>query len=140
VPHDVTELHGESVSLALELRGVEVGSSAEVEAWFEASDHPLKDVMLAVREEFLRDPRVDEAIKWKSPTFIANGNIASIDPKAKAHVSLMFHQGAKLGDNPSLEGGGGTVRYMRFADLADVRNKRKDLRAALAAWFVMRGV
>jgi hypothetical protein len=140
VPHDVAELHGVSVSLALEHRGVEVGSSAEVEAWFEASDHPLKDVMVAVREEFLRDPRVDEAIKWKSPTFIANGNIASIDPKAKAHVSLMFHQGAKLGDNPSFEGGGGTVRYMRFRDLADVRKKRKDLRAALAAWFVMRGV
>ena len=116
-----------------------MSSSAEVEAWFGSSDHPLKDVMLAVREEFLRDARVDEAIKWKSPTFIASGNIASIDPKAKAHVSLLFHQGAKLGNNPSFEGGGGTVRYMRFADLADVQRKRKDLRAALAAWFAMKG-
>ena len=117
-----------------------MGSSAEVEAWFGSSDHPLKDVMLAVREEFLRDARVDEAIKWKSPTFIARGNIASIDPRAKAHVSLMFHQGAKLGDNPSFEGGGGTVRYMRFADHADLRKRRKDLRAALAAWFAMKDV
>jgi hypothetical protein len=116
-----------------------VGRSPEVDAWFETLDHPLKDVMLAVREEFLRDARVDETIKWKSPTFVAGGNIASIDPKAKAHVSLMFHQGAKLGDNPSFEGGGGTVRYIRFADLAAVRSRRRDLRAALAAWFAMKG-
>jgi hypothetical protein len=27
-------------------------------------------------------------IKWKSPTFMFEGNIASIDPKAKSHVSL----------------------------------------------------
>jgi hypothetical protein len=116
-----------------------VGRNPEVDAWFEALDHPLKDVMLAVRTEFLRDDRVGEAIKWKSPTFIAGGNIASIDPKARAHVSLMFHQGAKLGKNPSFEGGGGTVRYMRFDDAGDVRKKRGDLRAALAAWFAIKG-
>ena len=116
-----------------------MGRSHEVDAWFEALDHPLKDVMLAVRGEFLRDVRVDEAIKWKSPTFVANGNIASIDPKAKAYVNLTFHQGAKLGKNPSLEGGGGTVRYMRFADLAEVRKKRSDLQAALTVWFEITG-
>jgi len=116
-----------------------VGRNPEVDAWFESLDHPLKDVMRAVRTEFLRDDRVEEAIKWKSPTFMAGGNIASIDPKAKAHVSLMFHQGAKMGKNPSFEGGGGTVRYMRFADAGDVRRKRGDLRAALTAWFAIKG-
>jgi hypothetical protein len=61
-------------------------------------------------------------IKWKSPTFTFNGNMASIDPRSKKHVQLMFHQGAKLpGKHPRLEGGGGTVRYMRFADVAEVR-------------------
>ena len=42
------------------------------------------------------DERVDECIKWKSPTFTFNGNIASINPRAKKHISLMFHQGAKI--------------------------------------------
>jgi hypothetical protein len=117
-----------------------MGRDPEVDAWFDALEHPLKDVMLEVRRAVLAsDRRVDECIKWKSPTFTFEGNIASIDPKAKAHVQLMFHQGAKLpGRHPALEGGGGTVRYLRFRDRADVRAKRADLRAAIQAWIAMR--
>ncbi len=117
-----------------------MGRAAEVDAWFEALDHPLKGVMLQVRREILAsDRRVGECIKWKSPTFTYEGNIASIDPRSKAHVQLMFHQGAKLpGKHPALEGGGGTVRYMRFRDRADVAAKRDDLRAAIAAWIASR--
>jgi hypothetical protein len=116
------------------------GRDPEVDAWFDALDHPLKELMLRVRKEMLAsDRRVGETIKWKSPTFTFDGNIASIDPKAKAHVQLMFHQGAKLpGRHPKLEGGGGTVRYLRFADRADVAAKRDALRAAVAAWIAMR--
>ena len=116
------------------------GRDPEVDAWFDALDHPLKDVMLEVRRAVLAsDRRVGECIKWKSPTFTFEGNIASIDPKAKALVQLMFHQGAKLpGKHPALEGGGGTVRYLRFSDRADVRAKRADLRAAIRAWIDMR--
>lgn len=109
--------------------------SAEVDAWFEGLDHPLKDAMLRVRQFILgSDRRITEAIKWKSPTFVFNGNIASIDPRTKKQVNLMFHRGAGLpGKHPRLEGGGATVRYMRFADLADVKAKRGDLEAAIRA-------
>jgi hypothetical protein len=109
--------------------------SAEVDAWFEGLDHPLKDAMLRVRQIILgSDRRITETIKWKSPTFVFNGNIASIDPRTKKQVNLMFHQGAGLpGKHPRLEGGGATVRYMRFADLADVKAKRADLEAAIRA-------
>jgi Domain of unknown function (DU1801) len=76
----------------------------------------------------------------EEPTFVFRGNLASIDPRSKKHVSLMFHQGAKLpGDNPALEGGGATVRYLRFADDADLRAKRKDLEAAVRAWIDLKG-
>jgi hypothetical protein len=113
-----------------------MGASPEVEAWFEDLDHPQKDVMLEVRRIILRtDRRLTEAIKWKSPTFVFEGNMASIDPRSKKHVSLMFHQGASLpGKHPRLEGGGATVRYMRFADVADVKAKRRDREAAVRAW------
>lgn len=117
-----------------------MGRDPEVDAWFDALDHPLKDVMLEVRKQILAsDRRIAECIKWKSPTFTFEGNMASIDPKAKAHVQLMFHQGAKLpGSHPDLEGGGGTVRYLRFRDRAEVRGKRDALRAAVAAWIRLR--
>jgi hypothetical protein len=117
-----------------------MGRDPEVDAWFEALEHPRKDVMLGVRSAMLAaDRRVNECIKWKSPTFTYEGNIASIDPKSKAHVLLMFHQGAKLpGRHPMLEGSGSTARYMRFVDNDDVRKKRAALRAAVAAWIEWR--
>jgi hypothetical protein len=112
-----------------------VAKSAEVEAWFEALDHPLKDAMLQVRRIILgSDRRITETIKWRSPTFMLEGNIASIEPRSKKRVSVLFHQGASLpGKHPHLEGVGGTVRYMRFADLDEVKAKRAGLEAAIRA-------
>jgi hypothetical protein len=117
-----------------------VPTDPEVEAWFVQSEHPLKPVMLVVRATILAvDPRIGEAIKWKSPTFTFQGNIASIDPRTRQYVNLMFHQGAKLpGAHPTLEGGAGTVKYLRFTDLADVEAKRGDLEAAVRAWIELK--
>lgn len=117
-----------------------MGTNPDVDAWFEALDHPLKNAMLRVRAVILGvDDRIDEVIKWKSPTFVFEGNIASIDPRTRAHVNLMFHQGAKLpGSHPALEGGGGTVRYLRFADLREVKARERDLEAAIRAWIELK--
>ena len=42
----------------------------EVDAWFAEYDNPMKDVLLYVRERVLAsDERIEECIKWKSPTF-----------------------------------------------------------------------
>jgi hypothetical protein len=118
-----------------------MGKDPEVEAWFRDLDHPLKDAMLQVRKVILgTDRRLEETIKWKSPTFTFNGNMASIDPRSKKHVQLMFHQGAMLpGEHPRLDGGGGTVRYMRFADAAAVKAMTSDLQAAVRAWIELKG-
>jgi len=112
-----------------------------VDAFVVGLGHPLEAEIDQVRDAVLAlDPRITETIKWKSPTFVFEGNIASIDPRSKKHVSLMFHQGAKLpGTHPALEGGGGTVRYLRFADEADVKKKRKDLEKAVRAWIELKG-
>ena len=117
-----------------------MAANDQVEAWFEELDHPLKAEMLRVRQIVLdTDPRIEETIKWKSPTFTFEGNIASIDPKARRHVSLLFHQGAKIpGSHPELEGGGETARYMRFAGLEDVEAKRPALEAAVRGWIVLK--
>jgi uncharacterized protein YdhG (YjbR/CyaY superfamily) len=113
-----------------------VNESPEVVAWFERSEHPLKDAMLAVREAMLAaDERMTESIKWQSPTFEYRGNLASIDPKAKKHVSVLFHTGATIpGDHPLLEGGGKVARYIRFPDRASVDAGREALGAIVRAW------
>lgn len=91
--------------------------------------------MLRVREIILSDDRMTETIKWKSPTFVYLGNMASFNPRTKAHVSLMFHTGATIpGEHTRLEGGGETARYMKFADLSDVEAARDEIEAIVAAW------
>ena len=107
----------------------------EVDTWFAEYQSPLKDAMLRVREIILEEPQMTESIKWKTPTFSYRGNLASFNPRSKAHVSLLFHNGASIpGDHPRLEGGGDVARYMRLADLTEVEAAADDIRAVVAAW------
>ncbi|MDH3259713.1 MAG: DUF1801 domain-containing protein [Acidimicrobiia bacterium] len=111
----------------------------EVDAWFARKQPPLAEAMLRVREIVLgADSRVEETIKWSTPTFMYKGNIASFNP-AKRLISLLFHRGAEIpGDHPRLTGEGDTARVMRFADLADVEAGRADLEGVIQAWCQMR--
>ncbi|HEX6130267.1 MAG TPA: DUF1801 domain-containing protein, partial [Actinomycetota bacterium] len=80
-----------------------------------------------------------ESIKWQTPTFAFEGNIASFNPSKKA-ISVMFHRGAEIpGRHPRLEGDGKLVRTMRFEDLDDVEARRADLEAAVRAWCEWKG-
>ena len=117
-----------------------MATNPEVDEWFDDYEHPAKDAMLVVREIILSDDRMAETIKWKSPTFMYEGNMASFNPRTKSHVSLMFHTGASIpGDHPRLEGGGETARYVKFSDLDDVRLAQGELEAIVDAWCEWRG-
>jgi hypothetical protein len=107
----------------------------EVDAWFAEREPPQGVAMQRVREIILAaDPRIEESIKWKTPTFSYRGNIASFNP-AKNLVSLLFHTGAKIpGEHPSLDGNGDTARVMRFADLEEVERLKDELEAVVRAW------
>lgn len=109
--------------------------SAEVDAWFAERENPMAAEMLRVRDIILAtDERITESIKWKTPTFAFEGNIASFSP-AKRLVSLMFHRGAEIpGDHPRLEGDGKLVRTMRFETMDEIEAGRPDLEAVIAAW------
>jgi hypothetical protein len=110
--------------------------SPEVDAWFESYDNPQKELVEAVRSVVLDvDDRMSEAIKWKSPTFMFKGNLASFYPRTTKHVALMFHTGASLPDPTGLlEGEGETSRVARFADADDLAVKADALRDLVRAW------
>jgi hypothetical protein len=56
----------------------------DVDAFVEELAHPLAAAIDSVRDIVLGvDPRIVETIKWKSPTFVFEGNIASIEPRSK---------------------------------------------------------
>ena len=112
--------------------------SAAVEAWFDTYDNPQKELVQAVREAVLdADPRISETIKWKAPTFMFQGNIASFFPRSKSHVVLMFHTGAVLPDPGGLlEGDGPVSRVARFSDHEDLALKTPRLQDLIRAWIV----
>ena len=92
--------------------------------------------MLRVRRVILAsDSRVAESIKWSTPTFSYNGDIASFVPKAKTSVSLMFHRGSEIpGKHPRLEGDSRLVRTMRFASAEELKKYAPDLEKVITAW------
>ena len=108
----------------------------QVDAWFERTDHPLKSLMLRVRRIVLAsDRRVTESIKWSTPTFSYEGDIASFIPQAKAFVSLLFHRGAEIpGKHPRLEGDARLARTMRFATSEELKRYTPDLQKVVQAW------
>jgi len=110
-----------------------------VDKFFEKSTNPLKEEMSKVREIILSaHPDIEEAIKWQQPTFMYKGNIASF-MNAKKLVSLMFHQGALIGDKHELlEGDGKVARVARFHNMEEVKKKKKALQAAIKAWVKMK--
>ena len=99
-------------------------------------ENPQKPPVEAVRQTMLKaDKRMGECIKWQAPTFTFKGDLASFYPKSKAHVSPMFHNGARIpGDFPSLEGTGDTSRVMKFLNAADLKAKSAELRRLVKAW------
>lgn len=94
-----------------------------------------------VREIILAtDPRVEETIKWSSPTFLYKGNIASFFMNAKKFVSLMFHKGALLpNDSGLLTGDAKEGRTARFANLEDIAAKKEALESVIREWIDLQG-
>jgi uncharacterized protein YdhG (YjbR/CyaY superfamily) len=113
---------------------------ADVDAWFERYDNPMKPVVQRMREIVLdADPRMDETIKWQAPTFTYKGNLASFYPKSKQHASLMFHVGAQIpGTFPRLEGTGDTSRVMKVGTLDEAEAARPELESIVRAWCAWR--
>ena len=112
----------------------------DVEKLLEEKNHPLDAEIRRVREIILStDDRVEEAVKWKSPTFIYKGNIASYFMNAKKHVSLMFHTGATI-DDPSglLEGDGKGARSAKFYGMEDIEEKKAALEGVIREWIRMK--
>jgi len=85
-----------------------MNTNPDVDKLLSQKDHPLDVEIRRVREIILStDERVEEAIKWSSPTFMKNGYIASFFMNAKNLVSLTFHKGAMIDDRRGLLEGDG---------------------------------
>jgi hypothetical protein len=112
-----------------------------VEHWFRGYESPMKAVVLAMREILhAADPRLEEQLKWQSPTFVlGGGHLASFFPGSRDHARLMFPLGARIpGEHPHLEVSGASSRVMRVRTLAEVEGVRAELTSIVRAWARLR--
>jgi uncharacterized protein YdeI (YjbR/CyaY-like superfamily) len=111
----------------------------EVDAYLEKKKHVLTPAIKKVRDIILAtDDRVEECIKWSSPTFTYKGNIASFFMNARKNVSLMFHTGAKMkNEHGLLSGDGKEGRVARFSSLEDIDAKKEALQALIKEWIAI---
>jgi hypothetical protein len=117
-----------------------MAKSSEVDAWMRSYDNPMKPVVQRVREILLgTDSRLSECIKWKTPTFTFEGNLASFNPRAKRFASLMFHTGAEIpGKHPILQGTGDVARYVNIGSVEEADGMKKQLEAIVDAWISLK--
>jgi hypothetical protein len=115
-----------------------------VGAFLAALDHPLKDVILAIRQVILAvDPRIAEGIKWNAPSFRTAEWFATFHLRAKAGVQVILHLGAKVREGPAVPVAdpdsllvwlGKDRASVTFRDAGDVAVKREAFAGLIRSW------
>ncbi len=119
---------------------------AQVEAYLQALQHPLAEVLAALRQVILKtDPTIGEEIKWNAPTFFYVGEMPPTDPKEfrrilivsnvykQDSIRLVFWGGDRATDPTGLLSGDypDGRRLASFTSLADVKAKQKALQSVV---------
>ncbi|MDC6366982.1 MULTISPECIES: DUF1801 domain-containing protein [Flavobacteriaceae] len=93
----------------------------EIETYVNGLTDFQKGLILAIRDIVLSaDERVKEDIKWSSIAFFNKKNICGFRV-AKAHITLLFMEGASLNDNHSiLNGNGAKARTYKVTNASEI--------------------
>lgn len=121
-------------------------TSAAVDDFLAALAHPQLPLIHALRVVISGiDPRVQEGIKWKSPSWRAGEYFATTHLRSKVGVGVILHLGAKA---RALPPGGlaildptGLLSWLaadramvEFRDTTDLASKRTEFEAVLRQW------
>jgi hypothetical protein len=121
-------------------------SSAAVDAFMLALEHPHKPVIEALRACLLAvDPRVAEGIKWNAPSFRTHEYFATVKLREKSGLGLLLHLGAKARDAGHevllIDDTPGQLRWLGkdramlvFKDLQDFERRRAGFEVLMRSW------
>lgn len=88
-------------------------TSEKVTAYIDKKGEGWKGEILYQLRDVMKNCEVEEGVKWGVPTYMNNGNVASM-AAFKNHVALWFHHGVFLSDHENvLTTSDGTSEYMR---------------------------
>ena len=118
----------------------------DIDAFLAGLDHPLSDVIEALRALILEvEPALEESVKWNAPSYARAGTdlltLKLFPPRA---VQLVLHRGvfktaapdAPLVPDPAglLQWRGNDRAVASFPDAAALETVRAPLRSLIAAW------
>ncbi|WP_181369414.1 DUF1801 domain-containing protein [Flavobacterium album] len=124
----------------------------QVTAFITTSAHPLANVMQALREIILgTSPEISEHIKWNSPAFYYNGEMAPFDPKEykrdivvynvrkPGEILLIFPTGAKVIDITGILDGkfADGRRMVTITSMGDFTAKKEALQNVIRHWLAL---
>lgn len=111
-------------------------SSTKVKAFMDTLDHPLKKEMEKVVAIITAaSPKLESDIKWGGPSFKFKEDMATLNPKIKNYVVVVFHKASLLNDDFGfLEEQTKGKAYAKFYTMADVDKHEKSLAKAVNAW------
>lgn len=126
----------------------QLSNTEKVNAYLSELNHPLKDVVIALRKEIGSIKQIEEHIKWNSLSFYYSGEIKNFNAKEyssdlvvlnlskKEYVLLVFPTGAKTTiANNLLEGNYTDGRKMaKILSVADLKNKKTELLLVINDW------
>lgn len=74
-----------------------MATSAKVDAYMSALDHPLAPQVARLRSAILgADSRIKESIKWNAPSFFIDEHFATFNLHRPDRIQIVLHAGAKV--------------------------------------------
>ena len=126
-----------------------LNNTEQVTKYIQESKHPLADVMQVLREIILStDAEIGEHIKWNSPAFYYNGQIADFDAKEykrdiivynirkNDYILLIFPTGNVIDNTTGILEGNYTDgrRMVTINSMDDLNTKKESLKAVIKNW------
>ncbi|SER57904.1 DUF1801 domain-containing protein [Pedobacter rhizosphaerae] len=97
--------------------------------------HPLKEEMEKLIQIISSNPQITSDIKWGGPSFRFKEDMATINPKIKNYVVVVFHKAALLkSDFGFLEDAGKGKSYGKFYSMDDVLRNEQGIKLAVQNW------
>lgn len=120
------------------------GTTAEVDAFLLALEHPGKPEIEAIRRAILgASATIAEGIKWNAPSFRTTEYFATVNLREKKGVGVILHLGAKVREAPAMtvEDPAGLLRWLGkdramvvFENLKDFASKEAAFEALIQRW------
>ncbi|WP_231426212.1 DUF1801 domain-containing protein [Pedobacter sp. Leaf250] len=111
----------------------------KIQTFLNMLDHPLKQEMIEVVNIISNaNSKIEGDIKWGGPSFSFKGDMATINPKIKNYVIVIFHKASLLNnDFGFLEEQTKGKAYAKFYTMEDVRKHADNLKKAVNAWVTL---